>query len=147
MTTNPNLTDLATTAATLTPRYNARYQTAITAATEAATQVNRLALAQILLDAEIPENAHVTLTDWADEPNGDGTYDMDVDEAYLPAEKFEDEEVLDNIGGSGAIAAGHVGGGTDWDIFMLDAAPKHGIQRIEVAKVYTWLRNQATKTA
>jgi hypothetical protein len=146
MTTNPDhsgLADLVTIAVTVEPTLLPRSHAAKEAAIEANADLNRIALAQILLDAEIPENAHVDLMDWADEPNEDGTYDMDVNEAYLPATN----EVIDSIGGSGAVPAGRLGGGTDWDIFMIDIAPKYGMRHIEVAKVYAWLRAQGAQNA
>lgn len=103
-------------------------------AVEAAAQVNRLVLAEALLAADLPEDAVVDVTDWAEEPNGDGTYDMDIAEAYLP-----NGDSLGDLGGQGAISAGRVDGGTDWDLFLLNADDP---ATLSVAKVYDWLRNQ-----
>lgn len=142
-----DLTALTRRAQALAPLWRDRAQQTQAAAAKAAAQVNRLALAQALLEADLPAQAHVRVTDWADEPNGDGTYDLDPGEAWLPADNGEDEAYLGDLGGQGAIAAGHYDGdgepaGTDWDLFLVDGETAV----LSVAKVYDWLTNQADST-
>lgn len=134
-------TALAAHAQTLTPMVNARLADAQRDAQEAAATVNRLVLAQVLLDADLPREAVVEMTDWADEPNGDGTYDVDPGEAYDP----QTNESFGDLGGQGAVSAGHYDGhgepsGTDWDIFLTgDEVDRGELPLLSVAKVYDWL--------
>lgn len=137
-------TALTAHAQTLTPVLNARANKHQKAAQAAALNVNRLVLAQVFLSADLPREAVVEMTDWADEPNGDGTYDVDPGEAYLP----ESNESLGDLGGQGAVSAGHYDGmgepvGTDWDLFLTDDTVEPGeMPLLSVAKVYDWLASQ-----
>lgn len=137
-----DFTALTTVAQSIALDLNTTANSAAAAAIEAQADVNRLALAEALLDAEIPEGALVDLYDWADEPNTDGTYDMDISEAYMPIE--DGGEVYGDLAGQGAIPAGHVDGGTDWDLFLVENTPERN--RIEVTKVYAWLAAQPQGT-
>lgn len=135
---------LAAHAQTLTQVVNARLADAQRDAQKAAATVNRLVLAQVLLDADLPREAVVEMTDWADEPNGDGTYDVDPGEAYDP----QTNESFGDLGGQGATSAGHYDGhgepsGTDWDIFLTaDEVEPGELPLLSVAKVYDWLADQ-----
>lgn len=134
-------TALAAKAKAITPVVNARLVAAQQALAEAAALQNRLVLAEVLLDADLPRTAVVEMTDWVDEPNGDGTYDVDPGEAYDP----ESNESYGDLGGQGAITAGHYNGdgtpaGTDWDMYLTGDKPEPGeYPLISVAKVYDWL--------
>lgn len=139
--TNLDTTALLTSVSTLTASHRAAYEAAMAEANEQAAIINRLALAEMLLGAELPRTAVVEMMDWAEEPNPDGTYDVDLSEAY----DTEDEDVdYGDLGGTGAISAGHHDGdndlGTDWDLFLDDGEVEPGeFPRISVAKVYDWL--------
>lgn len=128
----------------LAPTVNAHLAVAQEALIEARARQHRLVLAEVLLDADLPRTAVVEMTDWADEPNDDGTYDLDPGEAYDP----ETDEVYGDLGGQGAVSAGHHDGntslGTDWDIFLTDDEVAPGeYPQISVAKVYDWLAAQS----
>lgn len=134
-------TALFSRATSLTATHRAAYEAAMATAAEEAVMVNRLALAEMLLEADLPRTAVVQMVDWADEPNGDGTFDVDLGEAY---EAEDEDEGYGDLGGTGAITAGHYDGddtpaGTDWDMFFTGAEVEPGeYPLISVAKVYDW---------
>lgn len=121
---------------------NERYLAAKAAAEEAAAMCNRVALADMLCEFDLPRTAVVQMIDWADEPNDDGTYDADLGEAF---EADDEEESYGDLGGHGALPVGRHDGegtslGTDWDMFLVEGETEPGdYARISVAKVYDWL--------
>lgn len=136
---------LTTAAQSLTAVHRAAYEAAAATAAEQAVMVNRLALAEMLLEADLPRTAIVQMVDWVDEPNADGSYDVDLGEAY---EVDDEDDSYGDLGGTGAIAAGHHDGdgnalGTDWDMFLADTPVEPGeYPMLSVAKVYDWLAAQ-----
>lgn len=120
---------------TATEAAMARYTAASTAALDAEITLNRLALAEMIAEADLPAGAVVEVMDWADEPNGDGTYDLDLMDAY----DTDGNIVASDIGGNGAIRAGRYDDkdatSTDWDIFTAD-----NDEQISVDRVYEWVR-------
>jgi hypothetical protein len=96
---------------------------------------HRLALAKTFAEAGVPADAKVTLTTWEDEPNEDGTYDVDPGEVIAA-----DGEILLDLGGNGALPAGNPGGvTTDYDIFLDGTDEYTGERLISAAKVYDWV--------
>lgn len=149
MTNSPETTtDLAARAAALAEKHNALYLDAKAKADEQAVMVNRLAAVEMMLEADLPRTAVVEMTDWADEDNegwddgmGSPAFSVDLGEAYDP----ETEESYGDLGGHGALPAGHYDGngepaGTDWDLFATDGEVAPGdMVTLSVAKAYDWL--------
>ncbi|GAB2733772.1 hypothetical protein [Nocardioides pakistanensis] len=107
-------------------------ETAYRAARERAHQVE---VAQWIADADLPPGATVDLVTWPEEPNGDGTYDIDLGTVY----DADGEEFDDLSGENGAIPAGHSDSdSTDLDVFLADGRD----DRISVDKVRAWVAEQ-----
>src|SRR5687768_5608846 len=92
-------TALAARATVLLAAANERYLAAKAVAEEAAVMCNRVALADMLCEFDLPRTAVVQMIDWSDEPNDDGTYDADLGEAF---EADDEEESYGELGGHGA---------------------------------------------
>lgn len=107
--------------------------TARAALDEARVHSARLDLAQMVLNDDLPSGSTVVIIDWSDEPNEDGTFDMDLGEAY-----DADGTLLCDAGGRGAVAAGYTAGGTAWDIFLSEES-NEAESYVDVNLVHAWL--------
>lgn len=104
----------------------------------ARAQVNRIEVADIILGADLSRAACISVIDWADEPNDDNTFDVDLGEVL----DGEGEHLTDLGGENGAIPAGHFVDRTalsDWDIFTNGTVLTHPIQ---VSLVMDWAVEQ-----
>lgn len=120
---------------------NATRLSAATAELAAANaEQHKIAIAQGVLEAQLPATAHVDLIDWSTEdPTDEGTFDVDLSEAYIPG-----GETLGDLGGHGnAIHAGLPDGSTTIDEFLTN--PRVDLDpgdpgTISVAAVHAWVR-------
>lgn len=97
---------------------------------------HQLAVAQALLEANLPPGSTVGLLCWDEHPNADGSYDIDFSDAHDADGNLVNHPVLDHALPMGWGNGDH----TDIDPFLTDDG-----ERIDVDKVRDWARQQYRK--
>lgn len=148
----PTLDDLRATLPATRQSLDEAHDATWSAYAQARDDQHRLALATALLDADVAPGSFVATTSWPEEPNADGTYDIDPTEVYDQHGTY-----VTDIGGRGALPAGRCDDSGAWDTFAADPAtvpPDSDLADrhhpddllLSASQVYDWLASHTTPT-